>query len=52
MNRDKPSAGIRRAVRASKTPRREVSKVTGLEDNGGDDADGQHAENGKHDQYQ
>jgi peptidoglycan hydrolase-like protein with peptidoglycan-binding domain len=52
MNRDKPSAGIRRAVRASKTLRKDVSKVAGLEDNGGDDADRQHAENGKHDQYQ
>jgi peptidoglycan hydrolase-like protein with peptidoglycan-binding domain len=52
MNRDKPSAGIRRAARASKTLRKEVSKVTGLEDNSGDEADRQHAENGKRDQYQ
>ena len=36
-NRDKPSAGIRRAaVRASKTSRKEVSKVTAIEDYRGD----------------
>jgi peptidoglycan hydrolase-like protein with peptidoglycan-binding domain len=55
MNRDKPSAGIRRAaVRASKTSRKEVSKVTAMvtaiEDNRGDGADRQQAANGKHDQ--
>ncbi len=50
MNRDKPSAGIRRVVRASRTPRKEVSRVTAIEDNGGDDADRQQAESGKHDQ--
>jgi peptidoglycan hydrolase-like protein with peptidoglycan-binding domain len=54
-NRDKPSAGIRRAaVRASKTSRKEVSKVTAMvtaiEDNRGDGADRQQAANGKHDQ--
>jgi peptidoglycan hydrolase-like protein with peptidoglycan-binding domain len=53
MNRDKPSAGIRRVVRASKTSRKEVSKVipmvTATEDNR-DGADRQQAENGKHDQ--
>jgi peptidoglycan hydrolase-like protein with peptidoglycan-binding domain len=54
MNRDKPSAGIRRVVRANKTPRKEVSKVTpmvtAIEDNRGDGADRQQAESGKHDQ--
>src|ERR1700687_2404632 len=51
INRDKPSAGIRRAkVRASKTSRKEVSRVTAIEDNRGGGADRQHAENGKHDQ--
>jgi peptidoglycan hydrolase-like protein with peptidoglycan-binding domain len=50
-NRDKPSAGVRRgAVRAKKTSRKEVSKVTAIEDNGGDGADRQQAESGKHDQ--
>jgi peptidoglycan hydrolase-like protein with peptidoglycan-binding domain len=53
MNGDKPSAGIRRVVRASKTSRKEVSKatpmVTAIEDNR-DGADRQQAENGKHDQ--
>jgi len=50
VNRDKPSAGIRRAVRASKTSRKEVSRVTAIEENRGDGADRQQAENGKHDQ--
>jgi len=55
INRDKPSAGIRRAkVRANKTSRKEVSKVTAMataiEDNRGDGADTQQAESGKHDQ--
>jgi Putative peptidoglycan binding domain len=50
MNRDKPSAGIRRVVRASRTPRKEVSRVTAIEDNRGDGADRQQAESGKHDQ--
>jgi hypothetical protein len=53
MNRDKPSAGIRRVVRASKTPRKEVSKVTSMvtviEDNR-DGAERQPTESGKHDQ--
>jgi peptidoglycan hydrolase-like protein with peptidoglycan-binding domain len=53
MNRDKPSAGIRRAaVRAKKPSRNEVSKVTAMvtaiEDNR-DGADRQPAESGKHD---
>jgi peptidoglycan hydrolase-like protein with peptidoglycan-binding domain len=39
VNRDKPSAGIRRAaVRASKTSRKEVSKAAAIEDNRGDGA--------------
>jgi peptidoglycan hydrolase-like protein with peptidoglycan-binding domain len=39
INRDKPSAGIRRAaVRASKTSRKEVSKAAAIEDNRGDGA--------------
>lgn len=51
MNRDKPSAGIRRmVVRASKTSRKEVSSGTAPEDNRGDGTDRQQAENGKHDQ--
>ena len=54
MNRDKPSAGIRRVVRASKTSRKEVSKVTAMvtaiEDNREGGADRQQAESGKHDQ--
>jgi peptidoglycan hydrolase-like protein with peptidoglycan-binding domain len=51
INRDKPSAGIRRAkVRANKTSRKEVSRVTTIEDNRGDGADRQPAESGKHDQ--
>jgi peptidoglycan hydrolase-like protein with peptidoglycan-binding domain len=51
INRDKPSAGIRRAkVRANKTSRKEVSRVTASEDNGGDGANREQAENGKHDQ--
>ena len=51
MNRDKPSAGIRRAkVRANKTSRKEISKVTASEDNGGDGANREQAESGKHDQ--
>jgi peptidoglycan hydrolase-like protein with peptidoglycan-binding domain len=50
-NRDKPSAGIRRAkVRANKTSRKEISRVTASEDNGGDGANREQAENGKHDQ--
>ena len=37
VNRDKPSAGIRRAAdRASKTSRKEVSKAAAIEDNRGD----------------
>jgi len=51
VNRDKPSAGIRRVVvRASKTSRKEISRVTAIEDNGDDGHDRQPAENGKHDQ--
>jgi peptidoglycan hydrolase-like protein with peptidoglycan-binding domain len=51
MNRDKPSAGIRRmVVRASKTSRKEVSSGTAPEDNRGDGTDRQQAANGKHDQ--
>ena len=51
MNRDKPSAGIRRdAVRAKKTSRKEVSKVPAIEDNRGDSADTQPSENAKRDQ--
>ena len=39
INRDKPSAGIRRAaVRASKTSRKEVSKAAAIEDNRSDGA--------------
>ena len=39
INRDKPSAGIRRAaVRASKTSRKEVSKAAVIEDNRSDGA--------------
>jgi peptidoglycan hydrolase-like protein with peptidoglycan-binding domain len=50
MNRDKPSAGIRRAkVRANKTSRKEISKVTASEDNRGDGADTQPSENAKRD---
>jgi len=37
-------------VRASKTSRKEISRVTSIEDNRGDGADRQPAENGKHDQ--
>src|SRR6202795_3952955 len=49
-NRDKPSAGIRRVVRASKTPRKEVPRITASEGNGGDDAGRQQVDSGKHDQ--
>jgi peptidoglycan hydrolase-like protein with peptidoglycan-binding domain len=51
IKRDKPSAGIRRAVgRASKTSRKEVSRATAVEDNRGDVANKQQAENEKHNQ--
>ena len=50
INRDKPSAGIRRVVRASKTPRKEVPRITASEGNGGDDAGRQQVDSGKHDQ--
>lgn len=48
---DKPSAGIRRVEgRPSKTARREVSRVTAMEDNRGGGANRQQAENEGHDQ--
>ena len=51
MNRGKPSAGIRRAKgRASKTKRTEVSRTIPTEDNRGEDANQQQAENAKHEQ--
>jgi len=49
MNRGKPSAGIRRAGgRASKTKRTEVSRTIPPEDQRGEDAKQQQAENDKH----
>ena len=51
MNRDKPSAGIRRAEgRASRTSRKEVSRATAIEDNRRGGADKQQAENEEPDQ--
>ena len=51
MEREKPSAGIRRAERrASKASRKEVSKATALEQNDGDGANKQQAENAINDQ--
>jgi peptidoglycan hydrolase-like protein with peptidoglycan-binding domain len=51
MNRGKPSAGIRRAeVRARKPKRTEVSRTIPTEDNRGQDAHPQQAENAKHEQ--
>jgi peptidoglycan hydrolase-like protein with peptidoglycan-binding domain len=48
---DKPSAGIRRAKgRPSQTARKEVSRVTAIEDNRGGGANKQQAENEEHDQ--
>ena len=51
MNRDKPSACIRKAARkANKVWRKEVSKATAPEDKRGLGADKQQAENENHDQ--
>jgi len=51
IKRDKPSAGIRWAEgRASKTSRKEVSRATAIEDNRGDGANKQQAENEKRNQ--
>jgi peptidoglycan hydrolase-like protein with peptidoglycan-binding domain len=51
MNRDKPSAGIRRVQgRASKPARKEVLRATAIADNRGDGADKQQAEIDKPDQ--
>jgi peptidoglycan hydrolase-like protein with peptidoglycan-binding domain len=51
MNRDKPSAGIRRAEgRASRTSRKEVSRATAIEDNRRGGANKQQAENEEPDQ--
>ncbi len=51
LNRDKPSAGIRRAEgRPSKTARKEVSRATAMEDNRVGGANQQQAENEEHDQ--
>jgi peptidoglycan hydrolase-like protein with peptidoglycan-binding domain len=51
IKRDKPSAGIRRAEgRTSKTSRKEVLRATAIEDNRGDGANKQQAENEKHNQ--
>ncbi len=51
MNRDKPSAGIKRAKgSASKTSRREISRASAIEDNRGGGANKQQAENEEHDQ--
>ena len=50
INKDKPSAGIRRAEgRASKTSRKEASRAIAIEDNRGDGVNNQRAENEKHD---
>lgn len=51
MNRDKPSAGIRRAEgRLNKTSRKEVSRATGTEHNRGGGTNKQQAENEGRDQ--
>jgi len=51
VNRDKPSAGIRRAEgKARKTKRTEVSRTIPTEHNRGEDANKQQAENEKHEQ--
>jgi peptidoglycan hydrolase-like protein with peptidoglycan-binding domain len=51
MKREKPSAGIRRGEgKASKTSRKEVSRTTAIEDNRGDGANKQQAENKEHNQ--
>ena len=50
IKRDKPSAGIRRGEgRARKTWRKEVSRANAAEDNRGEGANKQQAENEKHD---
>jgi peptidoglycan hydrolase-like protein with peptidoglycan-binding domain len=50
-NRDKPSAGIRRAEgRAGKTSRKEVSRATAIEDNRGYGSNKQQAQNAINDQ--
>jgi len=47
---DKPSAGIRRVERrTSNLSRKEISRATAVEDNHGDDANKQQAENEEHD---
>ena len=50
IKRDKPSAGIRRVERrASNLSRKEISRATAVEDNRGDGANKQQAENEEHD---
>jgi len=50
IKRDKPSAGIRRVERrANNHSRKEILRATAVEDNRGDDANKQQAENEEHD---